>query len=188
MKNRRKWLAAVLCCALALGTVAYAAGTYTKTITVDYLDIKLQVNGQGVTPKDVNGKVVDPFAYEGTTYLPVRAVSQALGKTVSWDQNTKTVIVEDPAPGYVGTWKTVKISNEGVNMPIKDLAFSFRLEDGGKGTMTVSSGESFGVTWKGENGAILVSDEFGHNHIEGTVEGTVMVVNHEGLIVTMKKA
>ncbi len=187
MKKRMKWVLAVLCCALLFGTAAYAAGTYSKTITVDYLDIKLQVSGQAITPKDVNGKVVDPFAYEGTTYLPVRAVSQALGKTVSWDQATKTVMVEEPAPGYAGTWRVVRISNEGVDMPLDDLYFSFELQEGGTGTMTVKSGESFDVTGKGDNGAILVSDEFGHNNIEGTVEGSVMVVNHEGLIVTLKK-
>ena len=65
--------------------------TGKQTIDVDYLDIKLVVNGKEVTPKDVNGNVVEPFAYNGTTYLPVRAVGEALGKTVRWDGETKTV-------------------------------------------------------------------------------------------------
>lgn len=65
--------------------------TGKQTIDVDYLDIKLVVNGKEVTPKDVNGNVVEPFAYQGTTYLPVRAVGEALGKTVRWDGETKTV-------------------------------------------------------------------------------------------------
>ena len=38
---------------------------------------------------------MEPFIYEGTTYLPVRAVSEALGKNVSWDSETKTVMVTD---------------------------------------------------------------------------------------------
>lgn len=65
--------------------------TGKQTIDVDYLDIKLVVNGKEVTPKDVNGNVVEPFAYQGTTYLPVRAVGEALGKSVRWDGETKTV-------------------------------------------------------------------------------------------------
>lgn len=65
--------------------------TGKQTIDVDYLDIKLVVNGKEVTPKDVNGNVVEPFAYNGTTYLPVRAVGEALGKSVRWDGETKTV-------------------------------------------------------------------------------------------------
>lgn len=68
-----------------------ATVTAKETIEVDYLDIKLVVNGKEVTPKDVNGNVVEPFAYQGTTYLPVRAVGEALGKTVRWDGETKTV-------------------------------------------------------------------------------------------------
>lgn len=69
-----------------------------KTIEVDYLDIKLVVNGKEVTPKDVNGNVVEPFAYNGTTYLPVRAVGEALGKTVRWDGETKTVHLGETLP------------------------------------------------------------------------------------------
>lgn len=65
--------------------------TEKQTIDVDYLDIKLVVNGKEVTPKDANGNVVEPFAYNGTTYLPVRAVGEALGKTVRWEGETKTV-------------------------------------------------------------------------------------------------
>lgn len=80
-----------------------------KTIDVDYLDIKLVVNGKEVIPKDVNGKVVEPFAYNGTTYLPVRAVGEALGKTVRWDGETKTVhLGELPQATYlVDACKTV---------------------------------------------------------------------------------
>lgn len=73
----------------------YSSAVYVdkskKTIEVDYLDIRLVVNGKEVTPRDANGKVVEPFAYQGTTYLPVRAVGEALGKTVRWDGETKTV-------------------------------------------------------------------------------------------------
>ena len=185
MKKHVKWMTALVCCALMLGTAAFAAGVYSKTIKVDYLNIQLQVNGRSVTPRDVDGNVVDPFAYNGTTYLPIRAVSEALDKTVDWDQKTKTVIVKEKDASYTGTWRVTKISNEGVDLPIADLYFSLQLQNGGKGTMTVKSGESFGVSWKGENGALLVVDEYGHNNIEGTVAGNIMVVNHEGLVVTL---
>ena len=39
----------------------------------------------------------EPFIYNGTTYLPVRAVGEVFGKNVSWDGNTKTVYIgENP--------------------------------------------------------------------------------------------
>lgn len=51
------------------------------------------VDGVSITPKDANGTVVEPFIVDGTTYLPVRAVGEAMGKTVDWDGRTHTVYV-----------------------------------------------------------------------------------------------
>lgn len=45
--------------------------------------------------KDSSGKTVEPFAYKGTTYLPVRAVGEALNKKVDWDGKTQTVIIDN---------------------------------------------------------------------------------------------
>lgn len=88
----------VLCAALLCGGVF--AANITKTIDVQYLDIKLVVDGVQVTPKDVNGAVVEPFVYNGTTYLPIRAIGETLGKEVDWDGNTRTVYV-GKIPGKV---------------------------------------------------------------------------------------
>jgi len=68
-----------------------AATIGSRMLNVDYHDIKIELNGQLITPTDVNGTVVEPFAVNGTTYLPVRAVSSALGLSVDWDQATSTV-------------------------------------------------------------------------------------------------
>ncbi len=90
--------ALALCGALLCGGV-FAIST-AKTIDVQYMDIKLVVDGVQVTPKDANGSVVEPFVYNGTTYLPVRAIGETLGKEVDWDGNTKTVYV-GKIPGKV---------------------------------------------------------------------------------------
>lgn len=97
--KKRKILVAVLCCSLALVTVAYATNA-TKTIQAAYMNIKLVIDGVPVTPKDSNGTTVEPFIYNGTTYLPVRAVGEALGKQVGWDGKTKTVYIGE-VPGQV---------------------------------------------------------------------------------------
>lgn len=97
--KKRKILVAVLCCSLALVTVAYATNA-TKSIQAAYMNIKLVIDGVPVTPKDSNGTTVEPFIYNGTTYLPVRAVGEALGKQVGWDGKTKTVYIGE-VPGQV---------------------------------------------------------------------------------------
>ena len=47
-------------------------------------DVKLNL-------KDANGNPVEAFVYNGTTYLPVRAVGEAVGKVVQWEPSTSSV-------------------------------------------------------------------------------------------------
>ena len=37
------------------------------------------------------GQQVHPVAYDGTTYLPVRAIGELMGRNVDWNESTKTV-------------------------------------------------------------------------------------------------
>lgn len=54
-------------------------------IPVSFNNIKVVIDGKELkTDKE-------PFTYEGTTYLPVRAVAEAVGKDVVWDSATQTV-------------------------------------------------------------------------------------------------
>lgn len=69
---------------------AFAAET-TKNVQIQFDNIQLVVDGVPITPKDANGSRIEPFIYNGTTYLPIRAVGEAVGKQVTWDGATKTV-------------------------------------------------------------------------------------------------
>lgn len=64
-----------------------------KSIDAVFNNIKVVVDGITIQPKDSDGKPVEPFIVDGTTYLPLRAVATAFGKPVSWDQQTSTVII-----------------------------------------------------------------------------------------------
>ena len=98
IKNRKtRMVAVVLAVCLLLSVSAAAASAIKKNIVANYMDIKLVVNGITVTPKDANGTVVEPFIADGTTYLPVRALAEALGEEVEWDGVNKIVYVgENP--------------------------------------------------------------------------------------------
>lgn len=99
----KKRLVFILAGLLLLSSAIFAA-SFRKNITVDYMGIKLVVDGREVVMgNDMAGNKIEPFAYEGTTYLPVRAITEALGKTVQWDEATNTVFIGDgeitPAQG-----------------------------------------------------------------------------------------
>lgn len=99
----KKRLVFILVGVLLLSSAIFAA-SFRKNITVDYMGIKLVVDGKEVIMgNDMAGNKIEPFAYEGTTYLPVRALAEALGKTVQWDEATNTVFIGDgeitPAQG-----------------------------------------------------------------------------------------
>lgn len=81
MKNRRRdFIAGMLTMALLIGLVGTAGATVGKrTAELDYNNIQIALDGKTITPKDVNGNIVEPFAINGTVYLPVRAVGNALG-------------------------------------------------------------------------------------------------------------
>ncbi len=89
-------LTCFLACAMA---VPGFAATVAKTITV-YTGISLYYDGVEVEPTDAVGNPVEPFLYEGTTYLPVRAISDLLGVEVNWDGVNKRVYLGD-MPGKV---------------------------------------------------------------------------------------
>ncbi len=103
MFNKKK-VAGIVAASLAvtsLTSVAFA-DEMTKTLEAVYNDIKLVINGSETVTTDANGTVVDPFIVDGTTYLPVRGVAEALGETVTWDGETSTVHIGDAeSPKYV---------------------------------------------------------------------------------------
>lgn len=91
--------------ALVMGLAAPAFATVaTNTLQAHYMNIKLVIDGVEVTPKDAGGNVVEPFVVDGTTFLPVRAVGEALGKKVTWDGNTKTVYLGEVPEGAIKDW------------------------------------------------------------------------------------
>ncbi|MCL1859872.1 MAG: copper amine oxidase N-terminal domain-containing protein [Oscillospiraceae bacterium] len=92
---------------------SFFAAPIVKTVSISYNDIKITLNGKQITPKDANGNAVDPFILNGSTYLPVRAVGEALGLEVDWDGKTNTVILNDkkavtPAPPPATATKETK--------------------------------------------------------------------------------
>ena len=89
-------------------------------------NIKVTFNGELQTFTDVNGKVVYPIVHEGTTYLPVRAVSNLVNLPVEWDGANYTVVLGEKAEQPVtppaknelhrGVWNGNVYTNEFANI------------------------------------------------------------------------
>lgn len=89
MKKFKQFTAGALCGVLMMTAVPTVAKVGKQAISVVYNNIKLEVNGIKTTMPSG----VEPFVYNGTTYLPVRAVAEALGEAVEYDKSTGTVYV-----------------------------------------------------------------------------------------------
>ena len=83
--------ALVICLSIA---TAIAVSSQREITALLDSGVKILFDGEVQTMRDANGNIVYPVMYNGTTYLPVRAVSNMLGLFVDWDPDTRTVILE----------------------------------------------------------------------------------------------
>ena len=92
-KEIKGFLLGTTATALLMGGLTFASNR-SETVQRYFRDIKIKLNGSEVIPKDATGKTVEPFIIDGTTYLPVRAVGEAMGLDVDWNGDTNTVLLE----------------------------------------------------------------------------------------------
>ena len=90
---KRRAAALLLCAVTALGLCGAAAGAadvidVTAKICPDY---NIVVDGKTQTFYNVQGEEVHPVLYNGTTYLPVRAIGELMDKIVNWDQSLSLI-------------------------------------------------------------------------------------------------
>jgi hypothetical protein len=86
LKGIRGFIIGFMCCAILSATVAYAQDS--SQIEVYYNDLKYMFDGVQKKPIVNQG-----FIHSGTTYVPLRFISEALGKEVSWDGDNNTIWV-----------------------------------------------------------------------------------------------
>lgn len=102
---KKRLLSAVLVIVLALSFCLPAAAASIQNVDITYRAIKINLNGKDIVPCDANGKTVEPFIMNsnGTTYLPLRAIAQALGLDVAWDPASNTVTLTSGGEVMTGT-------------------------------------------------------------------------------------
>ncbi len=140
--------------AMALGTCPVSAEDGTREISAAFRDIKIIVDGKQLSTP------AEPFIYNGTTYLPVRAVGEAVGKEVAWDNDTKTVTLTTPPP-------TIEADRD----TIVNLDFKLSVTPSGKKERT----EILRVNEKYENGSTSYSlYYYGLSDVSITIDGQTL--------------
>jgi len=86
----RSLVVMILIGVLMITAVAAAPSLIQATLSPD---ITVKYNGAEQTMKDISGTVVYPISYNGTTYVPLRAVGTMLGIGVEWESSTRTVLL-----------------------------------------------------------------------------------------------
>ncbi|MFB5763627.1 hypothetical protein [Paenibacillus medicaginis] len=93
MNNMKKSIITLAVAGMTLtGAAGVYAGTQLQKITA-YLNhqIGIQVNGEAYSLADRQGTPLTPITYNGTTYLPVRAIGDVLDVPISYDASKQQV-------------------------------------------------------------------------------------------------
>ena len=192
---KRKWIiSTVMVLSFFIGTISSHAASALEGIKA-YLnhEITFVLNGAKWQPTDANGKNVEPITYNGTTYVPLRAVSQALGVPVEYDGGKKQVILGEKRDSVSFLSDTISLDKKksyytsSVTRNASELKFgdkpykaAFKLEEvsSNQKKLTIDFGKAY------TKGHIVVSANFDvhHNQMKFRVLNDKDEVLYEGTL------
>ena len=111
---KKKRMVAILVAVSLISVFAgAAAGSLITEIRAELRhDFRIVIDGEEKTFKNVNGEKVYPILYDGTTYLPIRAVGEMMGKTVYWYEDDKLIEFKDNSSTVTDADVIVKSKDE----------------------------------------------------------------------------
>lgn len=151
MKQKMNFFSGMIAMLVIVCLVNTAAATFRKiTKELEYKDISVTLNGQKLDLRDAQGGIVEPFIFDGTNYLPVRALAEALGLSVAWDGNTNTIVLtSSPTSSQPSSQTNAPQATPPVNTPENvpdgwlkvDGSAAFLVEGAAKGKVIYRNGE-----------------------------------------------
>ncbi|SHH33388.1 copper amine oxidase N-terminal domain-containing protein [Tepidibacter thalassicus] len=99
---KRKIITLSVVITLLLSGFAFGSD-YSKKITVYFKNIKVSLNGKNLNFSN------EPFIYEGTTYVPLRDISESLGINVYWDEKSKSIYMHRNNTNYLDNSYEIEI-------------------------------------------------------------------------------
>lgn len=107
----KKIMAAALALCIVL-TVCVGAASLRSSISAQLRpDYTIEIDGVKRTFYNAAGQQVFPVSYAGTTYLPVRAIAEIMGRLVNWDEDSLTITLYGTrtAPATTGSTGTASV-------------------------------------------------------------------------------
>lgn len=93
MKKKTRTGAIITAAIVTVSTMAFSFSTMAATTVKATLspDFTIVIDGRERTFYSATGEEAHPVVYNGTTYLPLRAIGELMEKNVNWDEDTLTV-------------------------------------------------------------------------------------------------
>ncbi len=159
----------------------------TKVVTIKSADveIKITIDSAIATVNGVEEMLDSPaFVENDRTYTPVRFIAEKLGSTVSWDEETQTVMISRPGQAVVTEPETPTVTG---TLEIRDFQYVYEpdssiteLNEGAIGGMRVS-GEVVGPSNVCKVRIASWSDEpLSQEYIQGNIDYLVGIWKEGG--------
>ena len=93
MVDEKVIIVLILCVVFVFGVAVGASGAVKQEEVKAIINhgLKMVLNGKDFAPKGADGQPLRPLTYKGSTYLPVRAIAEALSIAVDYDAPSQTV-------------------------------------------------------------------------------------------------
>ncbi|HKL09948.1 MAG TPA: stalk domain-containing protein [Clostridia bacterium] len=162
----KKFLSVFLVMVILISGISYAgvSSEYVEALTNS---INIVLNGEIVEGNNL--------LYEGTTYVPLRIMSEMIGGVVSWEGETRTASIALNRSDL-----SEENSNEGISLRVESLCNPII----GYGELGVDKSEIFGVTLDAKEGAVDYSLEADGMHWNTTLnletEYEMILVKNDG--------
>lgn len=138
---KKKWnaIGTALVMATVMAVPAMATSDFAEEKAKLRPDFTIVIDGKEMNFKRADGSAAYALVYEDSTYLPLRAIGEALGRNVSWDEKTKTITLEGERTTKDSSNKYIKGETKNVWVQVRN-DFTIII-DGKEQTFRTSSGK-----------------------------------------------
>ena len=168
IRGAKNFTLGFLTCAIIFSLVMTVTAATTRTATLIYDGVKVNIDGKETVLTDLDGNAVEPVMIDNMLYVPMSPMARAFGKTSVYEGgNTKTIFIKTPVYTADSTADGIKLSDmkaDGTN--------SFRYD---KEVMANSGNYVYDCLTSGGAGSAKIYNDYQLNKQYKNISGTIFV-------------